>query len=48
MVTHVTMKRTFDSSERSLFEIDFEMHWNASAEENRDVFRNFLRFKRRI
>ena len=32
------MKRTFDSSERSLFEIGLEMHWNATAEERRDAF----------
>ena len=36
--THVTMKRTFDSSERILFEIGLETHWNASAEDRRDVF----------
>ena len=42
------MKRTFDSSERSLFEIGLETHWNASAEERRDAFQNFPRFQRRI
>ena len=45
---HVTMKRTFDSSERSLFEIGLETHWNASAEERRDVFQSCRRFKCRI
>ena len=46
--THVTMKRIFNSSERSFFEIGLEMHWNASAEERRDAFQNFRRFKRRV
>ena len=42
------MKRMFNSSERSLFEIVLETRWNASAEERRDAFQNFRRFKRRI
>ena len=45
---HVTIKCIFDSSERNLIEIGLETHWNATAEDRRDAFQKFCRFKRRI